>query len=192
MATPWKARISSSASGPSKRRPGLFELRCLSARGQVLDPLGRHPCAVGGQGRGDLDNIAGAGAEFVALCDVDHNRAGDIFQKRPQAKRFTDFRRMFDEMEKEIDAVLVATPDHTHAVITMAALKAYSMQVLAKSWRCERFAWWTAPSISVANIHLARRSQGAPSAKIADCRLPRIGLRRTKPLQFPQVTSSSV
>src|ERR1035437_1790608 len=78
---------------------------------------------VGGQGRGDLDNIAGAGANIVGLCDVDRKRAGDVFQKHPQAKPFTDFRRMLDELDKEIDAVLVATPDHTHAVAAVAAMK---------------------------------------------------------------------
>lgn len=78
---------------------------------------------VGGQGRGDLDNIYSCGAEIVALCDVDQERAGDIFLKHPQAKAFTDFRVMFDRMEKEIDAVCVATPDHTHAVAAVAAMK---------------------------------------------------------------------
>src|SRR5436189_5060941 len=58
---------------------------------------------IGGQGRGDLDNIAGCGAEIVALCDVDQARAGDILQKHPQAKAFKDFRRMLDEMDKHID-----------------------------------------------------------------------------------------
>lgn len=78
---------------------------------------------VGGQGRGDLDQIAGSGASVVAVCDVDEARAGDISKNYPQAKRYQDFRRMFDEMHKEIDAVLVATPDHTHAVAAIAAMK---------------------------------------------------------------------
>lgn len=78
---------------------------------------------VGGQGRGDLDNIAGAGANIVALCDVDQQRAADTQKKYPQARTFQDFRRMFDEMDKQIDAVLVATPDHTHAVAAVAAMK---------------------------------------------------------------------
>ncbi|MHB8521137.1 MAG: Gfo/Idh/MocA family protein [Limisphaerales bacterium] len=78
---------------------------------------------VGGQGRGDIDNIAGAGANIVALCDVDRAHAGDTFKKYSAAKPFTDFRRMLDEMHKEIDAVLVATPDHTHAVAAVAAMK---------------------------------------------------------------------
>lgn len=78
---------------------------------------------VGGQGRGDLDNIAPAGAEIVGLCDVDQARAADTFKKWPKAKAYQDFRRMLDAMEKEIDAVVVATPDHTHAVAAVAAMK---------------------------------------------------------------------
>jgi hypothetical protein len=78
---------------------------------------------VGGQGRGDLDNISGLGVNIVGLCDVDQNRAGDIFQKHPQAKRFTDFRQMLDQMDKQLDAVVIATPDHTHAVAAAAAMK---------------------------------------------------------------------
>ncbi|MBI5386192.1 MAG: Gfo/Idh/MocA family oxidoreductase [Verrucomicrobia bacterium] len=78
---------------------------------------------VGGQGRSDLDNVAGAGANIVALCDVDQRHAADTFKKYPQAKTYQDFRRMLDEMDKEIDAVVVATPDHTHAVAAVAAMK---------------------------------------------------------------------
>jgi len=76
---------------------------------------------VGGQGAGD---IAQFGAEnIVALCDVDQNRAADSLKKFPDAKTFKDFRKMFDAMEKNIDAVCIATPDHTHAVAVMASLK---------------------------------------------------------------------
>lgn len=78
---------------------------------------------VGGQGRGSLDAFHNMGNNLVALCDVDTRRAGNIHQKHPGAKAYTDFRRMFDQMEKQIDAVLVATPDHTHAVAAVAAMK---------------------------------------------------------------------
>jgi hypothetical protein len=78
---------------------------------------------VGGQGRSNLNNLAGAGVDVVALCDVDKQRAGDVYQKHPQAKAFQDFRRMFDEIGKQIDAVMVGTPDHTHAVAAVAAMK---------------------------------------------------------------------
>src|SRR6185369_1548282 len=78
---------------------------------------------VGGQGRGSLDAFHAMGNNLVALCDVDAKRAGDIYQKHPEAKRYQDFRQMFDQMERQIDAVLVATPDHTHAVAAVAAMK---------------------------------------------------------------------
>ncbi len=79
---------------------------------------------VGGQGASDLHEINGTGAvQIVALCDVDEKQAADTFKKYPNAKRYKDFRKMFDEMEKQIDAVVVATPDHTHAVAAMAAIK---------------------------------------------------------------------
>jgi hypothetical protein len=87
---------------------------------------------VGGQGRGSLDAFYSMGNNLVALCDVDSNRAGDIYQKHPEAKAYQDFRRMFDEMDKQIDAVLVATPDHTHAVASVAAMK------LGKHVYCEK------------------------------------------------------
>lgn len=87
---------------------------------------------VGGQGRGSLDAFHRMGHNLVALCDVDTRRAGDIYQKHPAARRYQDFRRMFDEMEKQIDAVLVATPDHTHAVASVAAMK------LGKHVYCEK------------------------------------------------------
>lgn len=75
-----------------------------------------------GMGAGDLDAVA-PGNNLVALCDVDAAYAAGTFKKYPTARRFQDFRKMFDAMEKEIDAVVVATPDHTHAVAAMAAIK---------------------------------------------------------------------
>jgi predicted dehydrogenase len=77
---------------------------------------------VGGMGAADLEALA-PGNNVVALCDADLKQSSATFKKHPGAKAYRDFRRMFDEMEKEIDAVLVATPDHTHAVAAMAAIK---------------------------------------------------------------------
>jgi predicted dehydrogenase len=77
---------------------------------------------VGGMGGADLEALA-PNVNVVALCDVDSNHAAATFRKFPDAKQYRDFRRMFDEMEKNIDAVLVATPDHFHAVAAMAAVK---------------------------------------------------------------------
>src|SRR5947207_6252882 len=62
-----------------------------------------------------------ASQNIVALCDVDDKFLDAAAQKHPQAKKYNDFREMLDR--KDIDAVVVATPDHTHAVATVAALK---------------------------------------------------------------------
>jgi len=75
---------------------------------------------VGGQGRWDLDNVSSE--NIIALCDVDWERAAGTFKQYPKAKRYRDFRKML-EKETNIDAVVVATPDHTHAVATMMAIK---------------------------------------------------------------------
>ena len=75
---------------------------------------------IGGKGYSDLKNVASE--SIVALCDVDWAKADRAFKAFPDAKRHKDFRVMLDE-EKGIDAVVVATPDHTHAVISMEAIR---------------------------------------------------------------------
>jgi predicted dehydrogenase len=77
---------------------------------------------VGGMGASDIGAVAGDN-NIVALCDVDTERSAATYKKFPDAKPYRDFRKMFDEMEKGIDAVVVATPDHFHAVAAMAAIK---------------------------------------------------------------------
>jgi len=76
---------------------------------------------VGGMGRGNIN--ACRGENIVALCDVDQRYAGGAFKAFPDAARYTDYRVML-EKQKEIDGVVIATPDHTHAVITLAAMQA--------------------------------------------------------------------
>lgn len=76
---------------------------------------------VGGKGAGEVSDLTSAGANFVALCDVDATKAGGTFKKHPDAKIYTDFRVMLDK-EKGIDGVTVSTPDHTHAVASLAAM----------------------------------------------------------------------
>ncbi len=78
---------------------------------------------VGSQGGADIDAMAGEGHNIVALCDVDSTYAGKKFAQYPKAKQFKDFRVMLDEMDKEIDGVVIGTPDHTHAVIAMEAMR---------------------------------------------------------------------
>ena len=60
---------------------------------------------------------------FVGLCDVDCNRANRMCKRFTKAKRFKDYRIMLDTMEKEVDAVIVGTPDHHHFHASLNALK---------------------------------------------------------------------
>ncbi len=75
---------------------------------------------IGGQGGSDIDQMKSE--NIVALCDVDKDHAGHMFKQYPQAKQYTDYRVMLDEV-KEIDGVVVGTPDHHHAFASMAAMK---------------------------------------------------------------------
>lgn len=80
----------------------------------------------GGRARANINSLQSE--NVVALCDVDRrpeNKRDPVgaFKKFPRAKGYKDFRVMLDEMEKSIDGVVVSTPDHTHAVITMHAMR---------------------------------------------------------------------
>jgi predicted dehydrogenase len=68
---------------------------------------------LGGQGGANYSAVR-KHQNIVALCDVDDKRAGKAYEESPKAKKFYDFRTMFDEMESKIDAVVVSTPDHAH------------------------------------------------------------------------------
>ena len=111
---------------------GMVILRdSRSARGyQANEKLQIAIIGACGQGRSNTDNVARE--NLVALCDVDQRRADETHQKYPQAKRFVDFRKMLDELHRQIDAVVVSTPDHTHTVVAVAAMK------LGKHVYCEK------------------------------------------------------
>ncbi|MFV0506345.1 MAG: Gfo/Idh/MocA family protein [Bacteroidales bacterium] len=84
------------------------------------DQLNIAGIGVGGMGITNLQHLSSE--NIVAICDVDQNYASHAFRTYTQAKQYADYRHMFDEM-KNIDAVVVATPDHTHAVIARAAMQ---------------------------------------------------------------------
>lgn len=90
----------------------------VAATGRKLRIAG---IGVGGMGFNNMTNLAGE--NIVALCDVDHSHAAKAFKKFPDAKQWKNFREML-EKQPEIEAVMIATPDHTHASIVLAALKA--------------------------------------------------------------------
>ncbi|HUT37497.1 MAG TPA: Gfo/Idh/MocA family oxidoreductase [Planctomycetota bacterium] len=78
---------------------------------------------VGGRGSWFVDQIPKL-ENVVAMCDVNESKATKAYKAFPDLPKFTDFRVMLDKMGKQIDAVVVPTPDHTHAIISVAAMKA--------------------------------------------------------------------
>lgn len=86
---------------------------------------------IGGRGSGVLREL-GSKANIVALCDVDWKYAQGTFDRYPTAKKYWDYRKMLGEMQKDIDAVVVATADHTHAIVASDAM------TLGKHVYCEK------------------------------------------------------
>jgi len=112
---------------------GVWTATGSLARAQTNSPnekLNIAGIGVGGRGAGDVNGTAHE--NLVALCDVDEKRAAQTFQRYPKARQFKDFRKMLDEIHKEIDAVVIGTPDHTHAPAGVMAMK------LGKHCYCEK------------------------------------------------------
>ncbi|MDR1170567.1 MAG: Gfo/Idh/MocA family oxidoreductase [Prevotellaceae bacterium] len=85
------------------------------------DKLNIAVVGIGGMGNANLNAVKGT-ENIVALCDVDWGYSQKVFEKYPSAKKYWDWRKMYDEMGKSIDAVIVATADHTHAIIAATAM----------------------------------------------------------------------
>ncbi len=109
---------------------GLWITSGLGAQEGPNEKLNIAVIGIGGQGRSNLNGVSSQ--NIVALCDVDDERAGDAYDKFPKAKKYYDYRRMLDEMDNEIDAVVVSTPDHTHFHPSMMAMD------LGKHLYCEK------------------------------------------------------
>lgn len=107
-----------------------------TAMGQALghtapsDKLNIAGVGIGGRGAGVLSMVDSQ--NIVALVDTDHKYAANTFKKYPNAKVYWDYRKMLDEMSNDIDAVVVATPDHTHALVAATAM------TLGKHVYCEK------------------------------------------------------
>jgi predicted dehydrogenase len=86
---------------------------------------------VGGRAEAHV-NVTAEQHNLVAICDTDKSRLGAVAGKNPKAKTYADYRKMLEEVAKEIDAVFVGTPDHHHALATMIALR------LGKHVYCEK------------------------------------------------------
>lgn len=75
----------------------------------------------GGKGHGNMKSVGGE--NIVAVCDVRQEAIDGALKDFPEAKPYHDFRRMLDKMDHQIDAVVVSTPDHTHAAASVMAMK---------------------------------------------------------------------
>ena len=119
------ATAASSLAGVAASR--LAPVRIASANEKVnIAGIG-----LAGMGKNDIENAAHLGHNIVALCDVDWKLVGKVLDTYPDAKRYKDYREML-ETQKDIDAVMIATPDHHHAHATLAALD------LGKHVYCEK------------------------------------------------------
>ncbi len=102
----------------------IVPAHAVSGLGHIApsDKLNIAGIGVGGMGRVDLEDVAKT-ENIVALCDADWNSGvTSVFNTYPGAKKYKDYRRMLD-IQKDIDAVIVATPDHNHAIISMEAIR---------------------------------------------------------------------
>jgi predicted dehydrogenase len=86
-----------------------------------MDRLNVACIGCGGKGRSDVKSVAGE--NLVALCDVDDVCAAETYSKHPGVPKFKDYRRMLDKLDKQVDAVVISTPDHTHFPAAMMAME---------------------------------------------------------------------
>ena len=117
-------------------RRDFLQRNAMMVAGLTIVPSNVLGKVVGKTAPSDQLNIAGVGLvgkgivnlrnmkseNIVALCDVDFGRCSSIYNEYPKAKTFYDYREMYDKMGKEIDAVVIATPDHTHALVAGQAI----------------------------------------------------------------------
>lgn len=99
-----------------------LDSKLLAAEQSPNERLNIACIGVGGKGDSDTEYASHYG-NVVALCDIDDNMLNKKAAKFSQARKFHDFRQMLDEMQDQIDVVTVSTPDHTHAVASMMAIK---------------------------------------------------------------------
>jgi predicted dehydrogenase len=115
--------LASSAAGAAAF--SIFPRTILGA-GETAPASGRRlniaGVGVGGMGHANINAVAES-ENIIALCDVDWDYAKGTFDQYPQARKFKDYRVMLDEVGKDIDAVIIATPDHNHACIAMECMK---------------------------------------------------------------------
>ncbi|MCC6821966.1 MAG: Gfo/Idh/MocA family oxidoreductase [Verrucomicrobia subdivision 3 bacterium] len=112
-------RRSAIAAGTASALPFPFVGRVLGAN----DRINVACIGVGGKGDSDSSDAAACGGNIVAICDVDTNTLDKKGKQFPQAKRFNDYRKLLEEIGKDVDAVTVSTPDHHHGSAAIRAMR---------------------------------------------------------------------
>ena len=144
---------------------------------------------IGAGGRGAANVAEVASENTVALCDVDEVRAGATFERYPRVRKYHDFRRMLEEMEREIDAVVVSAPNHIHVPASVMAMRmgkhCYCEKPLAHSVHEARLAANVAAETKVATqmgtqIHASNNFRRIVELDPFPC--DRVGARGTHPL----------
>ena len=134
------------------------------------DKLNIAGIGVGGMGNANLNQMRTE--NIVALCDVDWKYSAKVFERYPDAKKYWDYRKLFDEMGKSIDAIMCATADHTHAIITADAITmgkhAYTQKPLTHSVYESRLLTKLADKYQVATQMGNQGSSGEGVRKICD------------------------
>ena len=115
------ATTAAAATGCATSAPRVNTAQVVPGKVSPNEKLNIAAIGIGGMGSANLE--ACSTENIVALCDVDPGYAGKVFETYPGARRYRDFRKMFDAEANNIDGVIIATPDHTHAVIAMAAMR---------------------------------------------------------------------
>jgi predicted dehydrogenase len=121
------------------------------ARARSVSPNEKLNIAMIGCGGRATVNIEGVKSEnIVAVCDVHANLLGELADRFPKAKKFRDYRKMFDDCHRQIDAVVVSTPDHSHALPSLIAMR------LGKHVYCEKPLAWSVEEVRLMAAEAAK------------------------------------
>jgi predicted dehydrogenase len=124
------------AAGAGSFLAGGFPAVARSLRQSPNEKVRIASIGVGGKGDSDTNDAARHG-ELVAICDVDRNTLDKMGEKHPNARKFSDYRKMLEEIGDKIDAVTVSTPDHTHAPASVMAMR------MGKHCFCQKPLTWS-------------------------------------------------
>jgi len=124
-------------SGCTEPKAGSPVVQAHRAKGKYKANEKLNVAGVGCGGKGSSDIIKCRKENVVALCDVDFNMMGEAIKVFPNAKKYHDYRVMFDEMHAQIDAITCSTPDHMHAPICVQAMR------MGKHVYCQKPLTWS-------------------------------------------------